>query len=251
MKILESIITVNDKNLENKLIDLLHQFDTVKITDVIKNKIELIEKMSITKPDILFIYLDTNEWDINDLINQFQRPPFIIGITSKVYNALSLLENGLFDILTPKLDGEKFYKKIVKILRIVRHFTIDNQGVAESKSHYRGSRNVGIPSKEYIFVKYKKANTKLNFDDILCVNNTGNSLRIELTNGKICYHTSTLKKFYSLLPNDKFLRINKSTVINVEKIDNLTKGEVFIKKHRFKVSRIYSKALKDTLLHGR
>lgn len=251
MKKLETIICSGEKNLENKLIHQLQQFDTIEILDIIKGKVELIEKMNVNHPDILIIDLDSGEWDFNEIINQVQRPPFIIGITTKIYNAISLLDNGIFDLITPKIDEEIFYKKIAKILRIMRHFKNDTNTVAEASNYYRKNNKTAELSKDYIFVKHKKSNIKLVFDEILFVSNVGNYLKIELNNGKICYHTSTLKKFHALLPKDKFFRINKSVIVNAQKIDRIVKDEIQLKHHVFKVSRIYSRALKDSVLNLR
>lgn len=251
MKKLETIICCSEKNLENKLIHQLQQFDTIEILDIIKGKVELIEKMNVNHPEILIIDLDSDEWNFNEIINQVQRPPFIIGITTKIYNAISLLDNGIFDLTTPKIDEEIFYKKIAKILRITRYFKYDNSAVSEGITHYhKSNKNIEI-NKDYIFVKHKKSNIKLMFDDILFACNIGNYLKIEITNGKICYHTSTLKKFLSLLPKDKFFRINKSVIVNAQKINQIVKDEIQLKNHVFKVSRIYSKALKENILNSK
>lgn len=251
MKKLEIIICVDEKHLENKLINQLEQFDTIEILDIIKGKVELIEKMSVNHPDILIMDLDSNEWNYNDIINQVQRPPFIIGITTKIYNAISLLDNGIFDIITPKIKEETFYKKMAKILRIIRYFKYDNNSVAEGISTYHKKNNKSIETnKDYIFVKHKKSNIRLYFEDILYVCNVGNYLKIELNKGKICYHTSTLKKFQNILPKGTFFRINKSVVVNAQKIDRIIKDEIQIKQHTFKVSRIYSRSLKESVLNS-
>lgn len=248
MKPLQCIIIVSDKKLENKLIEQLQQFDTIEIIDVLKNKIELIEKMNMVRPDILFIDIDTDAWDYNEMINQVQRPPFIIGITQKVYNALLYLEMGFFDLLTPRVDSELFFKKMAKILRIARHFSMTQQNLSETPITYKRNHKTGFLNKSYIFVKYKKSNIRLVFEDILYVCNVGNYLRIELINGKTYYHTSTLKKFHTILPADKFLRINKSIIVNATRIDQIEKDTIHIKQHTFRISRIYSKNVKDSIL---
>ena len=101
--------------------------------------------------------------------------------------------------------------------------------------------------RNHTFVRYKRSKIKVVFDDILFIKNTGNCLRIEKANRKIIYHNSTMKQFQDILPPENFIRINKSIIVNYNRIERYEKGVIYIKNQAFKVSRIYAARVKDML----
>ena len=51
--------------------------------------------------------------------------------------------------------------------------------------------------------------------------------------------SSTLKKIESKLPSDKFIRVHRSYIINLSKIDKITDGYVIIKGENVPIGRNY------------
>lgn len=244
MNKLNCILFVQDSILEEKLIQRLHAFDSIEITDIIKDRIELIEKLNRTLPKLLFV--DTKLIGIGaiEILRLIPKPPFVIALTEQVSIVPELIDNGFFDYINPKLGLDYFCKKISKVLNITHAMNNYNSVAGEHPFSYK-SEKLPLKLKNHTFIKYKKSNFKLIFDDILFIRNIGNCLRIENYNGKIVYHNSTLKKFLCSLPNDKFVRINKSVIVNYNRIEKFEKNIVYLKNQPFSVSRIYTMNLKD------
>lgn len=246
MKILSAMIFMMDNTIEEKLIQRIHAFDSIEITEIVKTSVGLIEKLNRTKPDILFINLDKKEIEFSKIAKLIQKPPFIIGITDYKKDIQSNLDSGVFDFINSKLEMEDICRKITKIWHIFNClFPKNSPQVNEAPPAY--SAKCHPKTKNHTFVRYKKMNVKVVFDDIIFIRNTGNCLRIESVNNKVYYHNSTLKQFIAILPPENFIRINKSIIINYNKIERYEKNIIYIKNHSFKVSRIFAARLKDIL----
>lgn len=246
MRVLSCMIFMMDKTIEEKLIQRIRAFDTIEINEIVKTSVGLIEKLNRKKTDLLFINLDSKEIVVSNIIKLIQKPPFIIGITNSKKNIQELLDQGLFDFLDSKVEIEAICRKISKIWNIYNFLSSQNESQAnEAAPTYSAKSQQKL--RKHTFVRYKKMNVKVVFDDIIFIKNTGNCLRIESVNNKIFYHNSTLKQFTAILPPDNFFRINKSIVVNFNKIDRYEKDTIYIKNHSFKISRIFAARLKDML----
>ena len=246
MKILSCMVFMMDSTIEEKLIQRIHAFDTIEITEIVKTSAGLIEKLNRTKPDILFINLDKKDIEFSKIVKLIQKPPFIIGITGNKKEIQSYLDQGAFDFISNKVEMEDFCRKISKIWHIFNClFPQNNPQANDTPSVYHAKSQ--LKPKNHTFVRYKKMNVKVVFDEIIFIKNTGNCLRIESVNNKVFYHNSTLKQFIAILPPENFIRINKSVVINYNRIERYEKDTIYIKNHSFKVSRIFAARLKDIL----
>ncbi len=247
MKALKCITFMMDRLIEEKLIQRVHAFDTIEISEIVKNRVRLVEKMNRTNIDVLFINLDNKDVRFSEIIKLIQKPPFIIGITDKKTNLQTYLDLGVFDFLNTKVELEDICHKISKILNIYNGLfpKIESQ-VNEAIPEYYASKNPP-KMKSHTFVRYKRMNIKVVYDDILFIKNTGNCLRIESTNNKVCYHDSTMKQFFAMLPPGNFIRINKSIIVNYNRIDKYKNDTIYIKNQSFKVSRVFAARLKDML----
>ena len=223
-----------DNLIEEKLIQRIHVFDSIEITEIVKTSVSLVEKMNRTKIDILFINLENKELKFPEIIKLIQRPPFIIGITDKKNNLQTYLDLGVFDFISTKVEMEDICRKISKILYIYNSFFPKKESqVNEALPDYYAARSQP-KMKSHTFVRYKKMNIKVVFDDILFIKNTGNCLRIESINNKICYHDSTLKQFFAILPPGNFIRINKSIIVNYNRIEKFKNDTIYIKNQHLK-----------------
>ena len=247
MKVLSCMICTMDRTIEEKLIQRIRAFDSIEINEIVKTNVGLIEKLNRKNPDLLFINLDNEELVFSDMVKLIQKPPFIIGITNNKKQLQEHLDQGIFDFLNSKVEMEDICRKISKIWHIYNClFPQNDPKAAEAMPIYYATKNKP-KLRNHTFVRYKKMNIKVIFDDILFIKNTGNCLRIESTKKKVCYHNSTLKQFQTILPSENFIRINKSIIVNYKRIDRFEKDTIYIKNNAFKISRIYAARLKDML----
>lgn len=247
MKKISYSILASDKDVQTRLQERIANFDSFELSMVFSTHTELIEVLTQACPHILFIDADAKEYDILDILKIIPKPAFIIALTNNKLRIPELLDNGITDFLTPKIELITFCKKISKILNIINTISSKDKAVNlhETAATYNSGKTKRSSCKEYMFIKHQKVQYKLIFDEIAFIQNTGNCLRIETSRGKVLYHNTTMKKFLALLPDDIFYRINKSTIINYNKVEKIEQNKIYIKKQGFIVSRIFAPKLKD------
>jgi len=249
MKKLSCAIFTKNLSLENNLVEMIALFKFIEILDIFRDRITVIEKLNELNPDLLYIDIDDDSASSIELLGLINKPPFIIGITDTYDDIHFLLDGGFYDFLFSKdFQMDYFCRKMSKVIKLVNALSPKEtpQTVQEPLSYYNSPKHTE-KQKEHLFVKYQKVSVKVRFDDILFVRNVGNALKIITNNGNAVYHNCTLKKFLAVLPENYFVRINNSTIINTSKIEKYQKNSLSIKEEYFPVSRIYAEEIKRKL----
>lgn len=236
---------MGETRMQKEILQRIDFFDTLEITHVFNNQIEMIETLNNERPQILFVNVDLSNFNALEVLKMVHRPPFIFAITNNKLRIPELLDNGFFDFLSPKLEMETFCKKVSKVLNI-RNAMIDENHflVKEPESTYRTSSKKKT-SATSVFIKYKRIQSRVSIEDIAYAMNTAAGLKIETAKGKVLYHNSTLKKFGQQLPDDLFFRINKSVIVNAAQIEKVEQSTIYVRKKSFPVSRIFAPALRN------
>jgi DNA-binding LytR/AlgR family response regulator len=92
--------------------------------------------------------------------------------------------------------------------------------------------------KDAFFIKHNNLFTKVNYTDILYVEADKNYVDVFTEVKKFTMRTS-LKEMGSNLPKGRFLQINRSCLINLEKIDSYGRDVVNIKQYELSLSENY------------
>lgn len=94
---------------------------------------------------------------------------------------------------------------------------------------------------KYIFVKASSEYVKIALEDLMFIKAEDNYSRI-FSVDKNFILSSTLKRVEEKLSNNKFIRIHRSYIINIEFIDKYKEGVIYIGKHQLPIGRSYQDA---------
>ncbi|HLV15011.1 MAG TPA: LytTR family transcriptional regulator DNA-binding domain-containing protein [Xanthomarina sp.] len=117
------------------------------------------------------------------------------------------------------------------------------------KSKENGNNNIGLDLEEplvlndCIFVRHHEKMIKINIKDILYIEAERNYCRI-YSKGKEYLLVTTLKAIDEKLPQDHFLRIHRSFIVNISQIDEIATSHVVVSRKAIPIS----KQLKSELL---
>ena len=92
------------------------------------------------------------------------------------------------------------------------------------------------------FVKDGNSLVKINVSDILFIRADDNYSRI-FTIKKNYLLSKTLKSLEGKLPKEKFMRVHRSYIVNLNTIEKIKENTIFIHKHSLPISRSYMDAL--------
>jgi hypothetical protein len=101
---------------------------------------------------------------------------------------------------------------------------------------------------EFLFVKSDYKTVRIKFSDILYIESANEYIKIFTQNGEVITTFMRLKNIETTLPADLFMRVQRSYIVNLEKIKAVEKNRIFIehKKH-IPIGEQYKEAFQEFL----
>jgi len=179
---------------------------------------EAIPYLQSNKIDLIF--LDINMPDISgiEFVNILQKTPMIVFTTAYSEYAVKGFELDAVDYLLKPFSLARFTKACNKALEI-------SQLSKENTT-------------DYIFLKTGYEEEKVFFDDIQYIEAEGNYMAFVLKNRKLLSRqniTDTL----TLLPTSQFVRIHRSYIVAINKIQKITRQSVWVTGNEISVGASY------------
>ena len=179
--------------------------------------------------------------------------PFVYLTAKAEMSDLRLgMELGADDYIVKPFKAKELYKaietRLAKQKSILKR--LNETKMAGKKSH----SNTKLKRDGYVFVEIGKKPHFIQVGDIKCATAFGDYSNILMGNGDKIIVRKTLKSLWENLPDDLFVRIHHSTIINLNHVDKLVKMEnqsykVYLIniKEPFTISRRYASKLKSLL----
>ena len=209
------IIDRDSKNLEilKILLEKSKKFTILSSFDNFKDSKEFLSSISV---DLIFIGFTLPVFSPFNFLDSLKSNPLIVFISDQTEHAFKSFDYNTLDYIQTPLNEEKI-EKIIKKLN-----TLNINSEENNKSHLYLKSNL----------KKRKVYTK----DIKWVEALGDYVKVITSKSNIIV-LSSLRNFEKKLPTNKFLRIHKSYIINLDKIDNITSKTVEIESSLIPISR--------------
>lgn len=225
---LRSII-VDDSSMQRIAVaKLVNNHPSLTMVGEYSNAIEA--KNGLKNNNIDLIFLDVEMPIINgfDLLESLDNPPQVILITGNPNYALKAFDYDVTDYLHKPISASRFDTAIKRALTKYEQL----QKVTEDD--------------EYIFVKSNLRQRKVVLNDIKWVEALGDYIKLVTTEGNVVI-LSTMKSFEQKLPQDKFLRVHKSYIVNLEKVQKFNSKSVELDGRQVPLSRNKKNVLIEAL----
>ena len=182
--------------------------------------------------DIDLIFLDVEMPIINgfDLLESLENPPQVILITGNPDYALKAFDYNVTDYLHKPISLERFNASVKRAMAIFEQMQQANE------------------EGDYIFVKSNLRQRKVVLNDIKYVEALGDYVKLVTNEGNVVI-LSTMKSFEQKLPKDKFLRIHKSYIVNLEKIEKFNRKIIIVAGSQIPLSRHKKTELEEALFN--
>jgi DNA-binding LytR/AlgR family response regulator len=192
--------------------------------------LEATGSLDIDKPDLLF--LDINMPDLNGLsfIPMLNPKPMIILTTACDQYALKAFDLEVKDYLLKPISFERFYKSVLRL------YQEQSLRLQPEKMDIKPTNE-----QEYIFLKVGHRIKKVATGDILFVEGMKDYLRIHTTEEKIMTLLN-FAKLVELLPPQTFIRVHRSFLVAIDKIDHIEKNRIRIADQIIPISDSYADA---------
>ncbi|WP_282089750.1 LytR/AlgR family response regulator transcription factor [Aquimarina algiphila] len=192
----------------------------------------------LTNQNVDLIFLDLNMPKIMgfELLKSLSKPPKVIVTTAYKEYALEGYELDIVDYLLKPFSLPRFLKAIHKI------------NVEEETKVFKAT-SVDEIKNDRFFLKGDKMHHQILMQDILYVEAFGNYSKVYFAEKMILTHEkiSTLE---TSLAKEKFLRVHKSFIVAIDKIETIGGNQIYINDHKIPIGQTYKSKI-NTLISGK
>jgi len=270
MRKLKTII-VDDEPLARRLMkSLLADIPSIDLIAECRNGRETINAVRNSEPDLVILDIQMPGMSGFDVIKELQSDlmPMVIFSTAYQQYALDAFDLHAVDYVLKPVDGERLERAVARAQErfLEKGSKTDHKfpllgAIDEIARKVAGRSDVRHPEKSSeealtadrkIAIRDHESTVLINIDDIDWVDAAGDYMCIHVK-GETLIMRSTLKNLMSRLDPEKFKRIHRSTVVNLDRIVKATplqKGEYILDldcEEQLKVSRNYRHAIKEFL----
>ncbi len=221
-------IIVDDEPVAREILEShLGKIDRISVVASCRNAVEAFKAIHDHPVDLVF--LDINMPDISGL--SFARSMSgnfkVIFTTAYREYAVDGFNLKAVDYLLKPISFERLLQGINRYMEenasLVTDQTAEIQDVKEG----------------FMFIRSDRKMVKINFDEIVFIESLSDYVKIHLEDQKVLMTRDTISNIGSRLPHKNFLRVHRSYVVAVSKIETFTSDTIGIGKYEIPISRGY------------
>ncbi|WP_103863411.1 LytTR family DNA-binding domain-containing protein [Aquimarina sp. I32.4] len=223
-------IIIDDEETSRFIIkQLCSQVEELNVSQDFPNAIQAIKFLNKEAIDLIFLDIHMPDFTGFDFIDTLKNPPQVILTTSDKKFALEAFEyDCIVDYLVKPITLPRFLKAIQKVEN-----TPKTTPVIEKTTETLTTNQI---EKNELYINIDRRLIKINIPTINLVEAKGDYVLIKTEKQNYTVH-STLKKVEEKLPDDLFLKVHRSYIINIKKIIDIEDNSVLIAKDVVPVSR--------------
>lgn len=221
-------IVIDDEASARAIISqLCSNVPSLLVLDEFPNAMQAIKYLNQNEVDLIFLDIHMPDFTGFDFIETLKNPPKIILTTSDTKFAIQAFEYScIVDYLVKPITQVRFDKAIKKA---------ETKEVTSVSSISKTDKNT-LLSDHHLYINIDRRLIKIDIPSIYLVEAKGDYIQIKTEDKNYVVH-STMKKIEEKLPNDLFLKVHRSYIINTKKIIDIEDNSVLIKKDVVPVSR--------------
>ncbi|MBC8082323.1 MAG: response regulator transcription factor [Hymenobacter sp.] len=179
--------------------------------------------------DLLFLDVEMPLMSGIDLLGTLQHPPLVVLITSSKQYAVEAFEHDVVDYLVKPVSYARFLKAAQRALELAQA-----QAAPEPPPP---------ADADFTFMKVDTKLVKVLFEEVRYVEALGDYVHIVTGQSKLIVY-STMKAVEEKFPTSRFVRVHRSFIVNVNRIQALEDNSVTVESKHIPVGQTY---LRDVL----
>jgi DNA-binding LytR/AlgR family response regulator len=233
MKKIKCLIADDEQLSLEVLESYVLQLEKLQLVARCRNGIEVFNTLKDQPVDLAFLDIEMPRLTGIELLRSLQHPPKVIFTTAFRNFAFEGFELNVLDYLLKPVSFEKFLKAVDKY---------------ESIMGYAGGIGIPLPhplpdiSASFIYVKADKKMIKIFLKDILFIEGMKDYVKIR-TEEKETITYQTMSYFEEKLPDNFFLRVHRSFIVALDKINAYSATRIEIMKWEIPIGQFYQKSV--------
>jgi DNA-binding LytR/AlgR family response regulator len=222
-------IAIDDEPSALRIIrEFCSKIQSVNMIGTFTNPYDSIYTINNNQVDLIFLDIVMPQVSGLEFLKTLYKPPMVVFTTAFKEYAFEGFENDAVDYLVKPFAFERFLKAVNKAFQLSR---FKNPVIAANDETH-------VIPKGFLMVKVEYTTIRVDLIDILYIEGLKDYVKIH-TEGKLILTKTTMKNLIEKLPSDSFLRVHKSYIISLVKIDMIENSRIVIGNQRIPIGESY------------
>jgi two-component system LytT family response regulator len=173
--------------------------------------------------DVIFMDVELSDGICFEIFERVNINAHVVITTAYDNYAISAFKVNTRDYLLKPISFEVFERAAVKAQSLAQLLSLRDSAKSEDIPACEQSSE-----KECISVRADHKTTLVRYSNIIYLESAGEYVRLHLADGSKLVTLFRLKNMESTLPAERFVRVHRSFIVNLEHITGYTKGRVFL-----------------------
>nr|WP_068888306.1 LytTR family DNA-binding domain-containing protein [Pedobacter panaciterrae] len=223
-------ILIDDESPALKLLeDNVRQIPYLNVIASIRSPMQVFDLIKEHQIDLMFLDIQMPGINGLELLRSLKQPPMVIMVTAYQEHALDGFNLDVVDYLVKPVPFSRFLKAVEKARELYQMRKVKPKQVQ--------------PENDHVFVNANYSLVKVRMQDITFIEGLKDYVRINIEDGKQVITRMGLKGVEEKLSSGRFMRIHKSYIIALEKIESIQKTQVIIAGTEIPIGEGYRPAL--------
>ncbi len=230
-----SVIAIDDEPLALQLVaDYIQKTPDLILAGQFENPLEAARFVSNNHVDIVFTDIRMPGLNGIEFTRSMVNGPVVVFTTAFEKYALEGFKLDVADYLLKPFTYEEFLTAVHKAERMLRSVTKPSDEI--------------LSDNEFLFLKSDYKIKRINLRDILYIEGLKEYVKVYVTNSeKPVLSLTSLKNLESRLPAGRFMRVHRSFIVNLEKIDTIDRSRIVFGKKYIPVGDQYKDRFQEFL----
>jgi DNA-binding LytR/AlgR family response regulator len=228
-------IAIDDEPLALRLVsDYISKTPFLELAGTFDNPLDAIEFLGNHQVDVIFVDIQMPDLTGIEFARTLENAPKIIFTTAYEKYALEGFKLNAIDYLLKPFSYEEFLKAAQK---------------ARKQSELEAGALPSIEANnQFLFLKSEYKIRRISFNDILYIEGMKDYIKVYTTSDdKPVLSLNSMKSLEQKLPESKFMRVHRSFIVNLERIDTIERNRIIFGKVYIPVSDQYNEKFQEYL----
>jgi len=226
-------IAIDDEPLAlEKMKDYIGRIGYLQLCELFDNAVDAMEYLKNNQVDLIFLDIQMDDFTGIEFLESIHEKPEVILTTAYDSYALKGYELDVTDYLLKPISFKRFVKAVDKVF--------DRLSPKKGKIN-KDIKPTSTPDQDgFVFIKTEYRRQKVSFDEILFIEGMKDYIRIWTEKERIMTLMS-FDKIMEFLPSNNFVRVHKSFVVALDKIENIERNKIKITNESIPIGETYKR----------
>jgi two-component system LytT family response regulator len=208
-------VIIEDEALAQELLEkYIRRVASLELVGTFDDAVDAFDRLPLLRPDVVFLDINMPEMTGIEFLNAYPVPhPSVVITTANPAHAIDGFELGVTDYLLKPVTFDRFLKAVG---RIRERNSVETVQPSAARSRLTEEHD----AIDFVYFKTDKKLEQVHFDQIVFAEALGDYVKVFLAD-RFLVTLLTMKKLAETLPEDRFMRIHRSCIVQLRHIRSI------------------------------